>query len=247
MLKKSFPFFKQPDSKDCGPTCLKIIAKHYGKTLNIQNLRQLSETTREGSNLLSLSEAAEQIGFRTLGVKLSLEKLTEAPLPCILHWNNNHYVVLYKVKGNRKWVKGKNSPSSITHYPSTYSISDPAHGLIEYNQEDFLKCWIGNNSDPTTEEGIALLLETTPKFYQETFEKEENKSFGFQFLFQYVFKYKSFLIQLAIGLLAGSLLQLIFPFLTQSVVDVGIQNQNIHFIYLVLIALLIVGFHLRVF
>lgn len=224
MLKKSFPLYKQPDSKDCGPTCLKIIAKHYSKTLNIQTLRQLSETTREGSNLLSLSEAAEQIGFRTLGVKLSLEKLEEAPLPCILHWNNNHYVVLYKIK------------------KTNYFISDPAHGLIEYNQEDFLKCWIGNNSDATTEEGIALLLETTPKFYQESFEKEENKSFGFQFLFQYVFKYKSFLIQLAIGLLAGSLLQLIFPFLTQSVVDVGIQNQNIHFIYLVLIAQLVLFF-----
>ncbi|WP_396152771.1 peptidase domain-containing ABC transporter [Flavobacterium sp.] len=220
----SFPFYKQPDSKDCGPTCLKIIAKHYGKSLTIQTLRQLSETTREGSNLLSLSEAAEQIGFRTLGVKLSLEKLEEAPLPCILHWNNNHYVVLYKIR------KGK------------YFISDPAHGLIEYNQEEFLKCWIGNNSDATTEEGIALLLETTPKFYQETFEKEENKSFGFHFLFQYVFKYKSFLIQLAVGLLAGSLLQLIFPFLTQSVVDVGIQNQNIHFIYLVLIAQLVLFF-----
>ncbi|WP_396148906.1 peptidase domain-containing ABC transporter [Flavobacterium sp.] len=224
MLKKSFPFFKQPDSKDCGPTCLKIIAKHYGKTLNIQTLRQLSETTREGSNLFSLSEAAEHIGFRTLGVKVSLEKLEEAPLPCILHWNNNHYVVLYKIK------------------KTNYFISDPAHGLIEYSQEDFLKFWIGNNADSTTEEGIALLLETTPTFYQETFEKEENKSFGFQFLFQYVFKYKSFLIQLAIGLFAGSLLQLIFPFLTQSVVDVGIQNQNIHFIYLILIAQLVLFF-----
>ena len=120
MLKKSFPFYKQPDSKDCGPTCLKIIAKHYGKTLNIQTLRSLSETTREGSNLLTLSEAAEKIGFRTLGVKLSIKKLEEAPLPCILHWNNNHYVVLYKIK------------------KSKFYISDPAHGLLEYNEEEFL-------------------------------------------------------------------------------------------------------------
>lgn len=121
-----FPFYKQPDSKDCGPTCLKIIAKHYGKTLNIQTLRSLSETTRVGSNLLTLSDAAEKIGFRTLGVKLSIIKLKEAPLPCILHWNNNHYIVLYKVKKNK------------------YYISDPAHGLLEYNEEDFLKFWIGN-------------------------------------------------------------------------------------------------------
>lgn len=90
----NFPHYLQPDSKDCGPTCLKIIAKHYGKTLSIQTLRELSETTREGSNLLTLSEAAEKIGFRTLGVKLSLEKLLEAPLPCFLHWNKNHDLVL---------------------------------------------------------------------------------------------------------------------------------------------------------
>jgi ATP-binding cassette subfamily B protein len=101
MLKK-FPHYPQPDSKDCGATCLKIIAKHYGKTLNIQTLRNLSETTREGSNLLNLSEAAESLGFRTLGVKLDLAKLQEAPLPCILHWNANHYVVLYKVRSRKR-------------------------------------------------------------------------------------------------------------------------------------------------
>jgi ATP-binding cassette subfamily B protein len=95
---KKFPHYLQPDSKDCGATCLKIIAKYFGKILNIQTLRELSETTREGSNLLALSEASEKIGFRTLGVKLSLQKLEEAPLPCILHWNANHYVVLYEIK-----------------------------------------------------------------------------------------------------------------------------------------------------
>jgi ATP-binding cassette subfamily B protein len=98
MLKKPFPHFKQADSKDCGPTCLKIIAKHYGRTLNIQTLRQLSETTRQGSNLLNISDAAEQLGFRTLGVKLNIETLLEAPLPCIVHWKQNHFVVVYKIK-----------------------------------------------------------------------------------------------------------------------------------------------------
>lgn len=224
MLKKSFPFYKQADFKDCGPTCLKIISKHFGKTLNIQTLRQLSETTREGSNLLTLSEAAEEIGFRTLGVKISLEKLSEAPLPCILHWNKNHYVVLYKIK------KGK------------YYISDPAHGLLEYSKEEFLKFWIGNNATSETEEGIALLLEPTPKFYQNEWDDKEEKKFGFSLLTKYIIPYKSFVVQLAIGLLAGSLLQLIFPFLTQSIVDVGIQNQNIHFIYLVLFAQLLLFF-----
>ncbi|KOP38670.1 peptidase domain-containing ABC transporter [Flavobacterium sp. WLB] len=215
---KKFINYKQADFKDCGPTCLKIIAKHYGKTINIQELRDSSETTREGSNLLFLSDAAEKIGFRTLGVKLNAERLEEAPLPCILHWNKNHYVVLYKIK------KG------------TYYISDPGFGLIEYNKKDFLKFWIGNNADDSTKEGIALLIEATPKFFQSEFDKEDNKGLGFGMLSQYVLRYKSFLIQLSIGLLASSLLQLIFPFLTQSIVDVGIQNQNIHFIYLILFA-----------
>lgn len=215
---KKFTNYKQADYKDCGPTCLKIIAKHYGKTIHIQELRDSSETTREGSNLLFLSDAAEKIGFRTLGVKLSLERLEEAPLPCILHWNKNHYVVLYKIK------KG------------TYYISDPAFGLIEYNEKDFLKFWIGNNADESTQEGIALLIEATPKFFQTDFDKEDNKGIGFGLLSQYVLRYKSFLIQLSVGLLASSLLQLIFPFLTQSIVDIGIQNQNINFIYLILFA-----------
>ncbi|WP_281925880.1 ABC transporter transmembrane domain-containing protein, partial [Flavobacterium collinsii] len=140
------------------------------------------------------------------------------PLPCVLHWNKNHYVVLYKIKKN------------------TYYISDPAFGLIEYNKEDFIKFWIGNNANESTQEGIALLIEATPKFFQSDFDKEDNRGLGFGLLSQYVLRYKSFLIQLSIGLLASTLLQLIFPFLTQSIVDVGIQNQNIHFIYLILFA-----------
>jgi ATP-binding cassette subfamily B protein len=225
MLKK-FPHYKQPDSKDCGPTCLKIIAKYFEKTLPIQTLRELAETTRQGSNLLSLSEAAENIGFRTLGIKASLEKLQEAPLPCILHWNKQHYVVLYKIKKDK------------------YYISDPAYGLMEYNKDEFLKFWIGNNASETTLEGITLLLEPTPKFYNSEFDKENKNAFNFRLLFKYVLRYKSFLKQLIIGLTAGSLLQLLFPFLTQSIVDVGIQNQNIHFVYLVLIAQLLLSFGL---
>lgn len=215
---KKFPTYIQADFKDCGPTCLKIVAKHYGKTINIQALRSLSETTREGSNLLFLSDAAEKIGFRTLGVKLSPERLHDATLPCILHWNREHYVVLYAIKKNK------------------YFISDPAFGLIEYNQKDFIKFWVGNNADSFTQEGIALLIEPSPAFFQTEFDREEKKGLGFKRIAQYVLRYKSFLVQLSIGLMAGSLLQLLFPFLTQSVVDVGIQNQNIHFIYLVLFA-----------
>ena len=214
---KKFPFYKQSGKKDCGPSCLKIISKHFGKVISIQKLRKHAETTRAGSSLLGLSEAAEKLGFRSLGVKISLEKLLEAPLPCILHWNKNHYVVLYKIK------------------KEIFYISDPAYGLLEYSQIDFIKNWIGNNANETTEEGVALLVEPTPIFYNSEFDTKE-KSLGFSFLYKYLFRYKKLLIQLIVGLLAGSLLQLIFPFLTQSIVDVGIQNQDIHFIYLILFA-----------
>ncbi|CAM1350211.1 peptidase domain-containing ABC transporter [Tenacibaculum crassostreae] len=213
---KKFPNYRQTEAKDCGPTCIKIIAKHYGKTINTQQLRSLSETTREGSSLLGLSEAVESIGFKSLGIKLAFEKLKEAPFPCIIHWNKNHYVVLYKIKKDVAY------------------ISDPAHGLITFTKEEFIQHWIGNNADENTEEGIALLVEPTPKFYSEEFEEDEK--FGFGFIFKYLYKYKKFVVQLIIGLLAGSLLQLILPFLTQSVVDVGIKNQDLNFVYLILFA-----------
>jgi len=230
---KKFPHYKQSESKDCGPTCIKIIAKYYGKTINTQQLRTLSETTREGSSLLGLSEAIEFMGFRSLGVKLTLSKLIEAPLPCIIHWNKNHYVVLYKIKQKRNISlrKSKSDLNDIKLY-----ISDPAHGLITYTKDEFIKHWIGNNANENTQEGIALLVEPTPLFYKEDFDTGDKDTFGFGFISKYLFKYKKFIVQLIIGLLAGSLLQLILPFLTQSVVDVGIKNQDINFIYLILIA-----------
>ncbi|WP_145856216.1 peptidase domain-containing ABC transporter [Pedobacter suwonensis] len=218
-MPKKFPFYKQPDAKDCGPTCLRIIAKNYNKSIPLQHLRTLTETTREGSGLQGLSNAAENLGFRTLGVKIDFKTLVaDAPLPCIVHWNKNHYVVVYKIDKAEKVY-----------------ISDPSYGLITYKREEFIKHWIGENANDETEEGIALVLETSPSFYQDDFEDEEKKT-SFAFLSRYLLKYKSLVIQLAFGLLAGSLLSLIFPFLTQSVVDVGIQNQDINFIYLVLLA-----------
>ncbi|WP_111685547.1 peptidase domain-containing ABC transporter [Winogradskyella tangerina] len=215
-MKTKFPTYRQTEAKDCGPTCIKIIAKHYGKTINTQELRELSETTRLGSNLMCLSDAAESIGFRSLGIKLSYKKLKEAPLPCILHWNNEHYVVAYKIKND------------------TVYISDPAHGLLTYKKDEFIRSWIGSNADENTQDGIALLLEPTPKFYQNEF--ENNETFGFSFILKYLIKYKRFILQLIIGLIAGSLLQLILPFLTQSIVDIGIQNQDLNFVYLILFA-----------
>lgn len=219
MKRKSFPFYIQPDAKDCGPTCLRIISKYYGKSVPLQDIRTLSETTREGSGLLGLSNAAESLGFRSLGVKIDFVTLVEeAPMPCIVHWNKNHYVVVYKIDKSQQVY-----------------VSDPSYGLITYSKEEFIKHWIGENAHEKTEEGIALMLETTPSFFKNDFDEDEKKT-SFKFLSKYLLKYKSLIIQLAIGLLAGSVLSLIFPFLTQSIVDVGIQNQDINFIYLVLLA-----------
>ncbi|MDM1553698.1 MULTISPECIES: peptidase domain-containing ABC transporter [Chryseobacterium] len=218
---KKFPFYKQPDAKDCGPTCLRIISKYYGKTINLQQIRDLTQTTRIGSNLLHLGSAAEKMGFRSRGVKISFRTLAEGvALPCIVHWDKRHFVVVYKVK------KGKNE---------TVYVSDPSYGLLTFTKNEFLKRWIGNNANENTQEGIALLLETTPAFYETDWDEKKNR-LDIQFLSRYALKYKRLILQLAIGLLAGSVLSLILPFLTQSIVDVGIQNNDLNFIYLILIA-----------
>jgi len=212
-----FPHYKQPDHKDCGPTCLKIVARHYGKVISLPKIRLLTQTSRRGSSLLGLCDAAEKIGFKATGVRINyLTFSKEVALPCILHWKNHHYVVAYKLKKDKIY------------------LSDPARGLSVVNNTTFLKNWIGQNADESTPEGIALLLEPTPTFYKNEWEPEEKQSFSY--LYKYLFRYRNLLFQLVLGLLGGSLLQLIFPFLTQSIVDVGIQNQDIGFIYLILLA-----------
>lgn len=213
MKTRNFPHFKQPDSKDCGPTCLKIIGKFYGKNLAISELRKISQTTREGSNLLSLSDTAEKLGFHSIAAKIELQALKTAPLPCILFWKQKHYVVLYKYKNEK------------------FYISDPGSSKLTYTEAEFLDSW----SPGSAKEGVALLLEPTPKFYNQSFAKEE-KNFGLTYFAHYLFRYKRFLIQLALGLIVASILQVFVPFLTQSVVDVGIKNQDIDFIYLILLA-----------
>ena len=217
-----FSFYKQIDSMDCGPTCLRIIAKHYNRTISLEKLRSLSDTTRIGSSLQGIADAAEKIGFRSLGVKIDFEALSEqAPLPCIVFWQQKHFVVVYKIK------KG------------TVYVSDPGHGLLEYSKQEFLASWIGAHANDKTEEGIVLLLEETPKL-KETEEDDVARKEGMGFLWKYMANYKRYLFQLALGLFSVSILQLIFPFLTQSVVDIGIQNKDLHFLYLVLFAQLFI-------
>jgi ATP-binding cassette subfamily B protein len=206
----------------CGATCLRIVAKHYGKNFSLPDIIQATQTNREGTNLQGMSEAAEKIGFRTLGVKVPFDKLVEdAPLPCIAHWNQNHFVVVYKIKKNKIY------------------IADPSHGLLVYDKEEFIKSWVSDGKD----EGVLLLLETTPEFYTDKFDTNvKEKKQNFSFLASYLKPHRKAILQLVIGLLAGSLLQLIFPFLTQSIIDIGVQNRDVNFIYLILFAQLMVFF-----
>lgn len=227
----AFTFYQQPDAMDCGPTCLRMVAKHYGRSYTLQYLREKSFITREGVSLLGISDAAENIGFKTMGVKVDFEKLiSEAPLPCIVHWKQNHFVVVYAIKSTKYNVQ------STKTLGGEVFVADPAHGLIKYTKEEFLKGWISTKTNDENT-GIALLLEPTPKFYELKGEKTDRTKIDF--LFKYLKPHKKYIIQLFLGMLLGSMLQLVFPFLTQAVVDTGIGNQNIGFITLVLIAQLV--------
>jgi ATP-binding cassette, subfamily B, bacterial len=217
MSFKSFPIYHQHDAMDCGPTCLKMIFKHYGKQIGLENLKRESQIGTTGVSLLGLSEAAEKFGFRTVSAKVTFDQLlNEAPLPCILHWDQYHFVVLTPSVNKNK-----------------LTIADPAKGLLAYTKNEFLEQWISTNENGE-EKGIALFLTPTPKFYQQ--EDEKSGAIGWGLLSQYLLKYKSQIFQLFTGLLVGSLLQLIFPFLTQSIVDTGINTHNLQFIQIILIA-----------
>ncbi|MCU0436821.1 MAG: peptidase domain-containing ABC transporter [Raineya sp.] len=217
-----YPHYKQLDMMDCAPTCLRMIASYYGKHFTLQNLREKSFLTREGASLLGLSQASESIGFRSMGVKCTFEQLIkEAPTPFIAHWNQNHFVVVYKIKKKSKEV--------------LLTVADPAGEIIEYSEAEFLKSWASTTNVEGDKEGIVLLLEPSSEFYKQEEDEKINRA-SWQFLFTYLNPYKQLVTQLFIGLLIGGLLQFIFPFLTQNIVDVGIQTKNIPFIYLILSA-----------
>ncbi|EKU87662.1 peptidase domain-containing ABC transporter [Bacteroides oleiciplenus] len=220
---KHFPHYTQHDTMDCGPTCLRTVAAFYGKRYSLEGLREKSFITREGVSMLGISEAAEKIGFRSICVQVGYEKLQEAPLPCIIHWNQQHFVVVYKLNDKHVWV------------------ADPGAGKLKYTKEEFCNCWLSSRKNEE-DTGVALLLEPTPEFYTIEDEGDEVNRKGFSFLYSYLRPYRGLVGQLLLGLLLGSMIQLMLPFLTQSVVDFGINNQNLGFIYLVLIAQLMLSF-----
>lgn len=220
---RSVPHYIQHDAMDCGPTCLRMVAAFYGKRYSLEGLREKSFITREGVSMLGISEAAEKIGFRSICVQVGYEKLQEAPLPCIIHWNQQHFVVVYKLNDKHVWV------------------ADPGAGKLKYTKEEFCNCWLSSRKNEE-DTGVALLLEPTPEFYTIEDEGDEVNRRGFSFLYSYLRPYRGLVGQLLLGLLLGSMIQLMLPFLTQSVVDFGINNQNLGFIYLVLIAQLMLSF-----
>ncbi|HSH53345.1 MAG TPA: cysteine peptidase family C39 domain-containing protein, partial [Bacteroidales bacterium] len=211
-----FKTYRQYDAMDCGPTCLRMVAHYYGRIYTMETLRDRSGINREGASLLNISEAAESIGLRTVGAKLTWKQLQQqAPLPCIVYWKQVHFMVVYRIKKDKVW------------------LADPAKGRVTLSKVDFLQHWLNakTNGEHT---GIALLLHTTPKFYE--LEDEESGQMNFSLLVRYVMPHKNLLFQLALGLAAGSILQLIFPFLTQAIVDIGINTHDLNFIYIILAA-----------
>lgn len=221
---KSFPHFTQHDQMDCGPTCLRMIAAFYGKHYTLNEMREISFITHLGVSMLGISMAAENLGFHTIGVQISFWQLVkEARLPCIVHWNQQHFVVVYRITQKNVW------------------IADPSAGKIKYSKEEFCHCWLSAKEDGI-DTGVALLLEPTPEFYVSKDDEEREKYNAFSFLYAYLRPYKHLIGQLLLGLLLGSMIQLMLPFLTQSIVDFGINNQNLSFIYLILIAQLMLSF-----
>lgn len=209
-----FTTYRQLDAMDCGPTCLKMIFKHYGKQINLDGLKRASQIAPGGTSLLGLSEAAEKYGFHTIGAKVTFEQLlTDAPLPCILYWDQYHFVVLTPSVSKKK-----------------LTVADPAQGLITYTKDEFLTHWIATES-----KGVVLLLTPGAAFYQQH-EEEKERRVGWGFFSKYLTNYKLQILQLFFGLMVGSVLQLVFPYLTQSIVDTGINTQNLPFIQIILLA-----------
>ncbi|SDE20564.1 peptidase domain-containing ABC transporter [Niabella drilacis] len=222
LFDKRFAFYKQLNAMDCGPTCLRMVARSYGKHYNADTLRQMAGFSKAGVSMLGISDTAEKIGFRTRGVKLTLKQLQGVPVPAILHWNHNHFVVLTAIR--RRSVM----------------VADPGKGFITYTAAEFLKHWAAAKDEEGNDTGVALLLEPTPVFYESEGEKEHKLSWSL--VSKYLLTARWQLAQVFMAFIITSLLTLIFPFLTQSVVDVGINAQNLQYVVVVLIAQTMLSF-----
>lgn len=216
-------FVKQRDAMHCGIACIAMICKYLGNPIPVSIITSVCSMTSAGVPLKGIADTAERLGIKTQSARVSIAQLQQCPLPCLLHWNQNHYVLLYKVK------KGK------------YYIADPAVGLLNYSVDEFLLHWASNSSeekDPGI--GIAMFFEPTTTFFDTIYTANHNKGEAFRFLLKYIILYRKYFTYIAIGLLLGCLLQLIMPFLTQMVVDVGISHKDIGLIWLILLGELMI-------
>jgi ATP-binding cassette subfamily B protein len=214
--RKPFPFYRQIDQYDCGPACLKIISKYFGRNFSNEHLRDICNITPDGITMKSLINAAEKLGFQTVPALIPFTVLAEqAPLPCVVYWRDRHFVVVYEIKNN------------------SVSVSDPSHGLIKYTKQEFIEAWQNDKNANDESEGIVTLLEPTLKFHE-----QEHTDFakGLSGILPYLKNYYKYILQIFIGLVAGSFIQLILPFLTQRLLDQGILLHNLNFVYIILIA-----------
>lgn len=212
MRWKRFPVEYQMDSQDCGPASLKIIAKYFGRYYSLQYLRDRCGITKEGVSLLDISTGAESIGLRTLAIKCTLnDVVSKVPLPAIVFWNENHFVVVYNADKKYIW------------------ISDPAKGRVKYTHEEFRKGWYPKGE----ENGVLLAVEPTVDFQKSEAEKTQRKS-TFSGILRYFFPYKK-QFGLVLGImLVVTLLQAVLPFISKAVIDVGIKTSDVNFIHMVL-------------
>lgn len=214
-----FKIVYQYDQMDCGPACLSMVSAYYGKKYKLQQLRDLSFISREGVSLQSIATAAEEIGMSKLPGKLSTAGLIENRhlLPAILHWNQNHFVVLYKItKGG---IKGERY----------FKIADPAHGFLSLKEERFSKHWLNDSNM-----GVALFLQPTEAFYKN--EVSQEKGLSFKYLLKYLIPHRKSMFWMLILLVLGACLSLISPFITQSLIDKGVVVRDLSYVTLVLIA-----------
>ncbi|WP_426791981.1 peptidase domain-containing ABC transporter [Sphingobacterium sp. WOUb80] len=210
-------FISQHDQMDCGPACLAMISSHHGKKYSLEYLKKNSFVTKEGVSLLGIKTAASMIGLDGTAAELSVEDFSNDMLPCILHWNQNHFVVLYKIY---------NKPLSQR---KSYKIADPGHGKISLSEEQFLESWYSKK-----ERGIALFLETTEDFYLKDPEAELDNSVWN--LLHYLKPFKKQMIALFVLLLLGTLTTLVFPILTQKLIDEGVQKKSMQVVSYILMA-----------
>ena len=224
MPYKKLPFFYQFDQMDCGSACLRMITKFYGKNYSAKTIREKCFITRDGSSLLGISDAAESLGLHTLGAKLSYEQLlNDATFPCIAHWKQMHYVVIYKVKTSNFFLRREDQ----------IIIADPTIGIVKYKASEFKKSWLSSTQDGI-KHGICLLLEPTPEFYKNPDEKLDKVTF--EYLFSYLKPYKYLVFQLLVSFIVSSIFIFIAPFLAQSVVDRGVNLKDVSFLTIILIA-----------